>query len=148
MVSRLLDFIKLHFAVYRYRPTHSLFLPCRYCAHECALDARSCPNCGTPNHFPVPSRFGLFFKAVGSLLFGIAMVSVAGYSNVSILGNPSFLERVKHTFDLLAGLIPYVLGYGFLVFGLICFVGCICRLYLLVHLSKARQLHPFNEPPW
>ena len=102
----------------------SYFLPCQHCEHECSIDAKVCPSCGTPSPFGISSTIKLWFSSVIFFLFVFVCAFV-------------FIDRLDEGF----------IGFGGVMYGasLITFSLCLLansRRELLEHASRVRTQHP------
>ncbi len=104
----------------------SYFLPCQHCKHECSIDAKTCPNCGTPSPFGISSKIKLYFFSI----FFFLVVSICAFVFIDPMA-----ER------------NYLLGFGEIMFGasvismLLMFLANE-RAELLQHASRVKTQHP------
>jgi hypothetical protein len=104
----------------------SYFLPCQHCKHECSIDAKTCPNCGTPSPFGISSRIKLYFFSI----FFFLVVSICAFV---------FIDPIAER--------NYLLGFGEIMFGasvismLLMFLANE-RAELLKHASRVKTQHP------
>ena len=105
------------------------FLPCSACRHKCAIDASSCPSCGTRKIFPIPSRLRLFFATL--LLIGGGCGALALASVIDPL--------LTRTIILIWGAVATFLGF-------FTFVMLLFRDSILEFMSKVHYTYPDINP--
>jgi hypothetical protein len=109
----------------------SYFLPCQHCAHECSIDARSCPNCGSISPFGIYSKMKLFILFVLSFcLFGAYSFWLTQSANLHFASDSVIRELL--------------FGFGFLLLLLIFLPIYLVqdRTTLLQHAAKVKIQHP------
>ena len=102
----------------------SYFLPCQHCEHECSIDAKVCPSCGTPSPFGISSTIKLLFSSVLFFLF----VTVCAFV---------FIDPLDEGF----------IGFGGVMYGATLITSSLIllasnRRELLEHASRVRTQHP------
>ena len=104
----------------------SYFLPCQHCEHECSIDAKVCPSCGTPSPFGISSTIKLSFSSVFFFLFVFVCAFV-------------FIDPIAEQ--------NYLIGFGGVMYGATLISGSLIilasnRRELLEHASRVRTQHP------
>ncbi len=130
--------------LFKMKATGPLFLPCHNCSHECALDSRVCPSCGTRKHFGLPSRLKSFFWSPLLFLFGIFFLFVADEINAElsfskVSGIWEFAKYIAHMYGLGA---MYLFGYVAKITAFLYFFIFLFRPLLLQFLAVLRQNYP------
>jgi hypothetical protein len=130
--------------LFKMKVTGPLFLPCHVCSHECALDARVCPSCGTRKHFGLPSRLKSFFLSPLLFLFGILFLFVADEINaeISFAKVSGIWEFAKYIASMFGYGALYLFGYVAKIAAFLYFLILLFRPLLLQFLAVLRQNYP------
>ncbi len=107
------------------------FLPCMSCQHLCAIDASSCPSCGTRRVFPIPGRVRAFFTSILLFLF----------AGLCWLGEASAAAKGQIFWEVMLSLV-FVLS---LLFGFAATLLLFFRIHLLKLIAKFQVVSPISD---